>query len=213
MPAVVSSPHPPHLKLVTEQSAAGELLRGLRVGRPEAERRLFELHHRHVERILTRVLGTASKQGEDIDDLVQEVFIRAFDRVAQLREADALKAWLTSIAVFVARETIRKRKRRSWLTLLTPDQPLELEAPNADPEVRDAMRAFYQVVERLDADERVAFTLRLVEGMELKAIADACGVSLATVKRRVKTAETKFVKQAKRHPALADWVKGGSRWN
>ena len=61
-------------------------------------------------------------------------------------------------------------------------------------------------------DQRIPFALRYVQGLELTAVADACGVSLATVKRRLARAEGRFVIMARRHPALKEWVEEGGRW-
>ena len=184
------------------------LARGLREHATWAERALLEQYTGHVERVLSRILGAHP----DLDDLVQEVFIRAFERVADLRDARALRGWLTAIAVFVAREAIRRTRRRRWLVFLPPEETPEIEAPSASPEARAALQAFRNVVEHLDADLRIAFTLRFVDGMELTEIADACGVSLATIKRRIKDAEGAFAARGRAHEALGDWFKEGTRW-
>jgi RNA polymerase sigma-70 factor (ECF subfamily) len=168
----------------------------------------LEQYTPHVERILTRILGGPG----DFDDLVQEVFVRAFRRVEELRDPRALEAWLTSITVFVAREAIRAKARRRWLSFVAPEETPEVEAPVASPEVRAAIRAFYQVVGQLDADARIAFTLRFVEGMELGDIAEACGVSVATIKRRIKSAEAEFAERGQAHEVLAQWFEEGTRW-
>jgi RNA polymerase sigma-70 factor (ECF subfamily) len=185
-----------------------EIARALRAGEAWAERAFVERHTSHVERILTRILGARS----DLDDRVQEVFVRAFERVEDLREPRALQGWLTGIAVFVAREAIRARRRRRWLIFPAPEAVPEPAAPTASPETRAAVRAFYEVLGRLDDDARIAFTLRFVEGMELAEIAAACGVSRSTVKRRIKSAENEFIERAQTHEALAPWIEEGNRW-
>jgi len=185
-----------------------ELARALREGEAWAERALLEQQTAHVERILTRILGGRG----DLDDLVQEVFVRAFERVEELREPRALRGWLTAIAVFVAREAIRAGKRRRWLVFLPPEETPELVNATASPEIRAAVRAFYEVVGGLEADARIAFTLRFVEGMELAEVAGACGVSLATIKRRLKSAEAEFAERGRAHEALAGWFEEGTRW-
>ena len=183
------------------------LARGLRAGEGWAQRMLLERYTDKLERTLTRILGGRA----DLDDLVQEVFVRAFDRVEELREPRALGAWLTAIAVYVAREAIRRRRRRRWLVFLPPEETPEPVTSAASPEMRAAVRAFYDVVGRMDADARIAFTLRFVEGMELAEVAGACGVSLATIKRRLKSAEAEFVERAQGNEALAGWLEEG-RW-
>jgi RNA polymerase sigma-70 factor, ECF subfamily len=68
----------------------------------------------------------------------------------------------------------------------------------------------YRVLDALDTDQRIAFALRFVAGMELTEVAASCGVSLATIKRRLSRAQINFAALAKREPALAEWLKLGA---
>ena len=68
------------------------------------------------------------------------------------------------------------------------------------------MSAVYRVLGLLPTDERIAFALRVLDGMELTSVASACGVSLATVKRRLKSAQRRFVELSRREPVLVDWL-------
>jgi RNA polymerase sigma-70 factor (ECF subfamily) len=185
-----------------------ELVQGLQERKPWAERRLLEHYGPHVERVLTHILGSHA----DLDDLAQEVFVRALERVGDLREAAALRGWLSAFAANVAREAIRRKRRRWWQVLRPPEETPELPAPSASAEDRAAVRAFYEVLGTLDTDARVAFALRYVEGMELTQVAEACGVSLATAKRRIKAAEDAFCARGRAHEALSDWFEEGARW-
>jgi len=60
---------------------------------------------------------------------------------------------------------------------------------------------------------RIAFTLRFVDGMGLSEIADACRVSLATIKRRIKVGEAEFLARGKACEELAEWFEEGTRWH
>jgi len=188
--------------------AADELLRGLRAAEPWAERALVRAETAHVERMLTRMLGFSA----ELDDLTQEVFIRAFARIADLREAESLRAWLSSIAVFVAREAIRRKRRRRWLVFLPTEERPEPPVGSASLEARTALRVLYEVLDSFAADERIAFTLRFVEGMELTEVAEACQVSLATIKRRLKRASDEFYLRGRARAELVDWFEEGCRW-
>ena len=190
------------------QPDAADLVQALRAGEPWAERAFLEGETGHVERILTRILGFHS----ELDDLTQEVFSRAFARVEELREPDALRGWLSAIAVFVAREAIRKKRRRRWLLFRSPEEMPEIAADSVSPEARAALRAFYEVVAGLDADTQIAFTLRCVGGLELTEIAEACEVSLATIKRRIKRAANDFYARGRARPDLVAWFEEGTRW-
>jgi len=185
-----------------------ELVRGLKAAEPWAERALLHAETAHVERLLTRMLGFSA----ELDDATQEVFIRAFARIAELREPDSLRAWLSSIAVFVAREAIRRKRRRRWLVFLPPEERPEPTVSGASFEARTALRVLYEVLDGFATDERIAFTLRFVEGMELSEVADVCQVSLATIKRRLKRASDEFYLRGRARAELVDWFEEGSRW-
>jgi RNA polymerase sigma-70 factor (ECF subfamily) len=190
------------------ESSEATLIQKLCAGDPWAERELVDRYCGHVERILMRILGGHP----DLDDLTQEVFVRAFERFDELHDPPALPRWLGAIAVFVAREAIRRKRRRQWLVFLPSEATPEIEVPAASLEARAALRAFYEVVDTLDADKRIAFTLRFVDGMDLAEIAEVCDVSLATIKRRIKSAELDFYARATLRAELVDWFEEGKRW-
>ena len=195
----------------SEQARArdpAELVRGLIAAEPWAERALLQAETAHVERMLTRMLGFCA----ELDDLTQEVFIRAFARITELREPESLRAWLSSIAVFVAREAIRRKRRRRWLVFLPAETRPEQPAGAASFEARAALRVFYEVLDGFGADERIAFTLRFVEGLELTEVAHACQVSVATIKRRLKRASDEFYLRGRARAELVEWFEEGSRW-
>ncbi|MEM1029909.1 MAG: sigma-70 family RNA polymerase sigma factor [Myxococcota bacterium] len=184
------------------------LVAAVRSGAVGAQRTLYERHARHVERVLLRLLGDARL----VPDALHDVFIEVFRDLDKLREPAALKAWMTRVAVFVARGHIRRRRRRRWLRFVAPETLPAREAPVADTDVTEALRHVYALLDTLPPDERIAFALRIVEGMDLKEVAAACDCSLATVKRRIKRAETAFLAAAAKDDSLAPWLKGGSRW-
>ena len=178
------------------------LLRGLHGREPWAAAVLVDHHILHVRRVLTRVLGASEP---DLDDLVQEVFTRALAGSHRLSFGGALSSWLTSIAVFTGRETIRRRSRWRWLRFTA--EPPERPAPQASAEVSDAARAVYALLEQLPVDERIVFALRAVDGMDLREVAAACRVSVPTVRRRLARAEQRFHALAARCESLSPWVR------
>lgn len=204
MPAPLRKPQiaPSALAILDEGAELEQLVRGLQAGKAWAQRALLEDHAGYVERVLTRILGRHS----ELEDLVQEVFIRALSRVDQIDEPSGLRSWLATFAVFVARETLRKQRRRRWLSFRAPEELPEAQAPTASPELLNAYHAFYEVLGRMDVDLRIAFALRWVEGMELTEVAALTDVSLATAKRRLKSARERFEAAAAKNPFLQDWL-------
>lgn len=180
------------------------LVLALRARHPDAGTQLFDRYAPHVRRVLVRVMGPDS----EILDLVHDVFVTALESVHRLIDPKALRAWLTQIAVFTARAKIRRRVRGRILRLLPFSELPETELPPPDFEASESMRAVYRVLSTLDTDQRIAFALRFVAGMELTEVAASCGVSLATIKRRLARAQATFASGARREPALAEWLNG-----
>lgn len=187
------------------QGSDAEILAALRGRLATGGAALFDRYHQHVRRILVRVLGAQS----EINDLVQDVFVTAIDNIDRVADPESLRSWLTSIAVFTARKQIRRYARRRFFVLYPHEDFPEPEAPVSTPEIEEALRTTYRVLAKMPADERIAFTLRFVEEMELGEMAKACRVSLATIKRRLQRSKERFEKIASQYDELSEWLKGG----
>jgi RNA polymerase sigma-70 factor (ECF subfamily) len=178
------------------------LVRALREHEPWAAAVLVDRYLAHVRKVMVRVMGAGETE---IDDLVQEVFTRALAGAHRLSFEGALTAWLTNIAVFTGREAIRRRTRWRWLRFTA--EPPERPAPQASAAVSEAARTVYALLDRLPVDDRIAFALRSLEGMDTREIAAACGVSVPTVRRRLARAERRFHALAADCESLSPWVR------
>lgn len=178
----------------------GALIRG----EAHARSALFERYGAHIQRVLAHLVGYGEPERAD---LLHDVFIRAFERIAELKNPTSLKHWLTRIAVFRTHEWFRKRKRTRQ------HQPLELiddEWSTAlEPEARAALRSLYALLERFEPDLRSVFVMRFVEGLGLQEVADICDVSLSTARRRVLEVDALFRQLLPEHPALLERLSGG----
>ena len=175
------------------------LVSALVKGDPRAPSILFDRYGAHVQRVLARMLGYAEPERAD---LLHDVFIRALERIGELKNPRALKHWLTGITVFTTQEWIRRRRR-----IGPPREPAGADRHQAtaiEPEAREAVRAFYEVMNRFDPDERAAFILRFVEGMTLGEVAEACEVSLSTARRRISRADDRFRALMPQYPSLIE---------
>jgi RNA polymerase sigma-70 factor (ECF subfamily) len=184
------------------------LVDGLKLREPAAIHAFYDRYSNRVFRILHRLLGNE----RELADVHHDVFVRALSSIRGLKDAERLTAWVTGVAVFTARSTIQRRVRRRWLQFMAPEALPEAPALPLNSEAGEALQATYRALEQLTVDERIAFVLRFIEGMELKEGADSCGVSLATFKRRLARAEERFTELARLSPVLGDWLEGGSRW-
>src|SRR5688572_20964339 len=93
----------------------------------------FRQHASYVATIGYRVLGTR----DELDDLVQDVFLSAHGTLRSLRHPEAIKSWLATVTVRVARQRLRARRLRRLLHLPTTE-PHEHDMPDrgASPETK-----------------------------------------------------------------------------
>jgi RNA polymerase sigma-70 factor, ECF subfamily len=164
------------------------LVLAARAGEAWAQEALFRRHAPMVNGLAFRLMG----RDADVDDLVQDAFVTAFARLHGLEDPQAFAAWLGSIVVRTAGKVIRRRVLLERLGLRRKREPIELDTVAtrvAAPDIAAELRRIHQRLEGLPAEQRIAFLLRRVEGMELQEIATATGVSLATAKRRIAAAQ------------------------
>jgi RNA polymerase sigma-70 factor (ECF subfamily) len=155
-----------------------------------------------VLRLLRRYFGP----GPDRQDLCQEVFLRFFARIDELRDQSALRGFIIGITLGVAQNEVRRAKVRRWIFLTQtgdlPDAPIA----SSDPEAREATVRFYRILAGVSAEDRTLFVTRYVEKMEVSDIADAINRPLSTTKRRLTRATRRIVARMSGDPTLADYV-------
>lgn len=152
-----------------------------------AEARAFEtLYRRHAEfafNLAVRIQGSSG----DVEDVVHDAFLKAQERLSDLRDSAAFRPWLGSIVVRLVRTRLRRRKLLGALGLTAPE-PVDIDsiaAVDADPEARAMLAQVYALLQTLSADDRIAWTLRYVERHRLETVAVMMDCSLATAKRRI----------------------------
>ncbi len=155
---------------------------------------VFRRYAPYVGAIAIRILG----RDEEVDDVVQDVFIQAHRGLAGLRDPRAAKAWLGRVAV---RRAHRQLQRNWWRRLLRQQEPTDyadLVDPAASPEQRAEVASAYRLLEALPARTRIVWVLRQVQGETLERIAELCDCSLSTVQRRLRDAQS-FMRTAGEH--------------
>ena len=152
-----------------EDAAArlGQTLRAVAAGDQDAFSTLYADYVRMVHAIL---LGRVPRR--DVDDLVQDVFLTAYRRLADLREPGAFGGWLAAIARNRATDYLRQTHEQVEL----PD-----EMPGGDP-IEAETFAILDTIRTLPEAYRDTLLMRLVEGMSGQEIADRTGLSAGSVR-------------------------------
>jgi RNA polymerase sigma-70 factor (ECF subfamily) len=155
-----------------------------------AEEVIYRRHVGYIAGLVVRLLRSRS----EMEDVVQETFALALERLGSLRDGDALRGWLAQIAVGQVRRRFRRRRLLSLLGLDRSDDDAPLEALAAEgqsAEVLAELAALDRLLQTLPVEQRIAWMLRYAEGDSLEDVARACACSLATAKRRIAAAEAR----------------------
>ncbi len=155
MPAVGVTEHAP-------------LVAAARAGDRFAFGQLYQLYAPMVHAVL---LSHASPP--EVDDLLQDVFVRAMAKLKRLRDVDAFGGWLAAIARNLARDHFRRHREQDELA----DVPVH-EHQSGDTEAAGALEAIC----RLPESYRETLMMRLVEGLTGPEIAARTGLTHGTVR-------------------------------
>lgn len=155
-----------------------------------AEEALFRRHIGRATQIAMRLLG----RGSEAEDAIQDSFVIALEQLPKLRDGAAFRSWLLRIVVHQAHRRYRKRRMLARLGFVAHDDLDSLVSQGKNglaPDVRTELARLDQILKKLSSHDRFAWMLRHVEGCRLEEVADACGCSLATVKRRIANADAR----------------------
>ena len=142
-------------------------------------------YSRYVATIGFRILG----RGSDLDDLLQDVFLEVHRNLHSLKDWDALRPWLATLTVRAAQRMLRRRRLARIFLPLLAEPAFDPVDPNASAEELALHQRLYHALDRLPANQRIAWTLQVIQGESLQRIAELCGCSVAAVKRRIGKAQ------------------------
>lgn len=149
-----------------------ELIARWRAGDDRAATELVERHAQALARF-----AVSSGERNEVDELVQDTFVRAFNSLEGFRGDSSFRTWLFTILrrLLVDRKRAEKR-RRDRNEVQEDDASTEYDA--LDTVVADeTQKRLQQAVGRLSPTQKEVFTLRVSEGLSYKEIAEAVGTT------------------------------------
>ncbi len=159
-------------------------------GDPEAFRQLITRHSSLLRAYVTRIVRSAA----EADDVVQEAFLIAWRRLPELRNPEAVKAWLMRIASREAFSHLRHRNADMPL-----DQIVERPSPTLQPEARVVhdlqLQALATALDRLPEAQRQSWLLREMAGLGYAEIAEELSVPVSTVRGMIARARASILVQ------------------
>ncbi|WP_437619529.1 RNA polymerase sigma factor [Sorangium sp. So ce1151] len=186
---------PRRLTPVPAQDAAPE---------PPAElpRPSFEDVYKSLLQYVLRVLWRMGVPARNLRDVAQEVFLVVHRRFDDYDPRLPMKAWVASIASHLALRHQRLARNRRELLARSEADRIDVVDPGGDPEAlfarAETQRIVRELVQRLESDRRVVFILYELEGLDMRAIAEALQVSENTAWDRLRRARKEFAAAVKR---------------
>jgi RNA polymerase sigma-70 factor (ECF subfamily) len=155
-----------------------------------------------------RILGTISRligRPEDVEDVGQEVFLRLYFSLGQLRTPEVFEPWLYRLTVNACYDYLRKSKRRmeSRMADLSDQQVMMADAAAGSKarldeterlRVRDTVNGMLSAVSE---EDRILLTMKEVEGLSLKELESVYGVNENALKVRLFRARQRVLKKLK----------------
>lgn len=194
-----SSPVPDEDRIAAQRRANAELLERVLQDPPAGLAALHDRFAKDVNRLVWRLLGADAEH----EDIVQQVFFRVLTSIHRLREPERLDAWVRAITVNTVRGELRSRAVRRALRWNPPDFHLHGDL-NFDVEQRELIQQSVRLLNKLPAHERIVFGLYHLEDFSLPEVAEMCGYSLMTAKRRLAAARRRVEALVRSRPELLE---------
>lgn len=164
-----------------------ELIAMFQNGNQEVYRILVERYQERIRNLLYSIFHNK----DFIDDLAQEIFIKAYAALPHFRSEASFYTWLYRIAVNKSRDELRKKKLRRFFSFQTLDEGIETELQQrltVTPENRDIQELIALGLQTLPDKFRTAIVLKDIDGLSYEEIAEVMQCELGTVKSRISRA-------------------------
>ena len=176
---------------MSERDVDAKLVARVQAGDKAAFDLLVLKYQRKILRLLSRMLRDQS----EIEDVMQEAFIKAYRALPQFRGDSAFYTWLYRIAINTARNWMASQSRRPSSPSLHQSEDgetfdeIDNLTDNNTPESllasREIAESVNESIQALPAELRMAIVLREIEGLSYEEIAQAMGCPIGTVRSRI----------------------------
>ena len=175
-----------------------ELIERARSGDDSAFNQVVQAYRKRILGTIARLIG----RPEDVEDVGQEVFLRLYFSLDQLRTAEVFEPWLYRLTVNAAYDYLRRQRRRheSRMSDLSEQQVLMADAAaggkrSAEDTRRTKIRETVDdLLGKISEEDRILLTLKEVEGLSLKELEKIYRVSENVLKVRLFRARQRVVK-------------------
>ncbi len=152
-----------------------------------------------------RILGTVYRmisRGDDVEDVGQEVFVRLYDSIGQLRTPQVFEPWLYRLTVNACYDYLRRKRREIDVRMadLSEEQIVAIDAALSgrraieDSHKEGAKELLEVVLGRVSKEDRLLLVLKEIEGLSLKELSSVYKVNTNVLKVRLFRARKRALK-------------------
>jgi RNA polymerase sigma-70 factor (ECF subfamily) len=145
---------------------------------------------RQFSPLVFRLISRYFRHREDVEDLAQDVFLKVFARIDQVRPDENFPGWLARVTVNACYDELRKTRRRK--VAFETFGPSKVSEPIVMPTEPEEFGKARRALESLDAKLRIPLILKEVEDMSVEEIARTMGITQTNVKVRLFRARKKL---------------------
>jgi len=156
------------------------------------QRELYQLHYRRIYNTCLRIIGNPM----EAEEAMQDVFLKLFDNIDNLRDEKAFYSWSQSIAIRTAIDKVRKQK-----PVFEPVDNLSVADEEPDDELDEetelSVESIKSELKNLPDGYRIVLSMRLFEECEFEEIAQALQIKESTVRSQYIRGRDKLAKMLK----------------
>ena len=186
-----------HLNYISIQMNERELVKKAQAGDFEAFTELINAHKNKIFALARKLTGNS----QDTEDIVQETFLKAIDKIDTFRSESSFGTWLYTIALNIARAQFAKQQQADLKPLedylpgyehgpldssdSAQSRLFDWKDPHQELESSQLRQSISEALDELPYKYREAFILRYFEEMSVKEVAEMTGESVASAKSRI----------------------------
>lgn len=158
-----------------------DLVRRIRLSDAAAFQELFDLYHQDVFNFLYYKIGSV----EAAEDILQDVFVKIWERKLQLKSDTSIKSFLFTIANHAALNFIRHNNIVMKFQVEEQHNPVFGESPHAELERKNQQELLMKSISNLPEKPRVTFMMCKFDGLSYKEVAKRLDISIKTVEGHI----------------------------
>lgn len=141
---------------------------------------LVRKYQKPIYHTVRRLLGSH----EEAEDISQEVFIKAYQKLKDFRGDSAFFTWIYRIAVNVSLNALRKKKIKQMFSLENAGMSIASRNPTPDQEIErdETLQTIQRAIDRLPNKQKIVFTLRYEQRLSHADIAEILNREVGTIK-------------------------------